>query len=181
MAFRLWTSPIPSNPVEIAFFDRGPVDEEELITAGYWSAYWYGGYVYGTEIARGLDVFQLEPSDFITENEIAAASLHSADLTVNAQTQERVVWPAVPVVARAYLDQLRRSQTVDAPRAAALVAALDQAEQSIVAGQTDPDTSRTLASLSATFSSQAENRGGIAGQRLQSLADTLQGIAGALR
>ncbi|MCB1669796.1 MAG: DUF305 domain-containing protein [Pseudomonadales bacterium] len=170
-----------SNPVEIAFFDRGPIDEEELITAGYWSAYWYGGYVYGTEIARGLDVFTLEPSDFITANEIAAASLRAANLTVNAQTQERIDWPAVPVVARAYLDQLRRGQNVDAPRAAALGTALDQAETRLAAGQKDADVARQLISLAATFGAQAENREGITAQRLQGLAESLQGIAGDLR
>ena len=64
-----------ANPVEIAFFDRGPIDTEELITAGYWSTYWYNGRIYGTEISRGLDVFEMQPSDFLTENEIAAAFL----------------------------------------------------------------------------------------------------------
>ena len=64
-----------ANPVEIAFFDRGPIDTEELITAGYWSTYWYNGRIYGTEISRGLDVFEMQPSDFLTENEIAAALL----------------------------------------------------------------------------------------------------------
>ena len=78
-----------ANPVEIAFFDRGPIDTEELITAGYWSTYWYNGRIYGTEISRGLDVFEMQPSDFLTENEIAAASLEALKGTVNAQTQER--------------------------------------------------------------------------------------------
>jgi hypothetical protein len=170
-----------SNPVEIAFFDRGPVDEEELITAGYWSAYWYGGYVYGTEIARGLDVFALEPSDFLTADEIAAASLRGADLVVNAQTQERVEWPAVPVVARAYLDQLRRGQDIDAPRAAALGAALDRAAQLLDTEQADQATARELVSLADSFEVQAGGRSGITQQRMLALAETLQGIAENLR
>jgi hypothetical protein len=170
-----------ANPVEIAFFDRGPIDEKELITAGYWSAYWYGGYIYGTEIARGLDVLTLEPSDFLSENEIAAASLRDSDLIVNAQTQERVEWPAVPVVARAYLDQLRRSQSVDAPRAAALVEALDRADRQLAASASDEVTARELVSLAAGFSAQAENRLGVTRQRMLALADTLQGIADTLR
>lgn len=170
-----------ANPVEIAFFDRGPIDEEELITAGYWSAYWYGGYVYGTEIARGLDVFALEPSDFLSENEIAAASVRETDAVVNAQTQERVVWPPVPVVARAYLDQLRRNQDVNAPLAAALNDTLDRAEQALGGGSADPATARELDSLADTFEAQTGGRRGITRQRLAALAETLEGIADSLR
>ena len=103
-----------SNPVEIAFFDRGPVDTEEIVSGGYWSTYWYAGHVYGSEIARGLDVFEMRPSDYLTENEIAAASLPALKGTVNAQTQKIIRWPAVPVVARAYLDQLLREDTISA-------------------------------------------------------------------
>ncbi|MEL7720434.1 DUF305 domain-containing protein [Citromicrobium bathyomarinum] len=82
------------NPVEIAYFDRGPVDAEQLITGGYWSAYWYNGRIYATEIARGLDVFALEPSEFLTEEEIAAAEAAQYPGDVfNPQTQTQVTWP----------------------------------------------------------------------------------------
>ena len=84
-----------SNPVEIAYFDRGPVDKDQLITGGYWSAYWYDGRIYGTEIARGLDVFALEPSEFLTAEEIAAAEAAQYPGDVfNPQTQTQVTWPA---------------------------------------------------------------------------------------
>jgi hypothetical protein len=49
----------PANPFEIAYFDRGPMDAERLVSGGYWSAYWYNGHIYGSEMARGLDVFRL--------------------------------------------------------------------------------------------------------------------------
>ncbi len=81
-----------ANPVEIAYFDRGPIDEEQLVTGGYWSAYWYNGRIYGTEIVRGLDVFALEPSEFLTAEEIAAAEAASMGTTFNPQTQTRVTW-----------------------------------------------------------------------------------------
>lgn len=82
------------NPVEIAYFDRGPVDEDQLITGGYWSAYWYKGRIYATEIARGLDVFALEPSEFLTAEEIAAAeAAQYPDDVFNPQTQTQVTWP----------------------------------------------------------------------------------------
>ena len=97
-----------TNPVEIAYFDRGPIDAEELVVGGYWSTYWYDGRIYGTEIFRGLDVFELLPSEYLTDNEIAAAAVAQQGNIFNPQTQYRVDWPAVPVVARAYLDQLAR-------------------------------------------------------------------------
>jgi len=101
-----------ANPVEIAFFDRGPIDEKDLITGGFWSAYWYEGYIYGTEITRGLDVFTLSPSEFLTENELAAAGLADQGRMFNPQQQFRVTWPAETAVARAYLDQLQRSDAI---------------------------------------------------------------------
>ncbi len=87
------------NPFEIAYFDRGPVDKDQLITGGYWSAYWYNGRIYGTEISRGLDVFALEPSEFLTAEEIAAAEAADMGETFNPQTQFPVTWPK-DVVAR---------------------------------------------------------------------------------
>jgi hypothetical protein len=71
----VWDFTDSAAPVEIAYFDRGPIDEKELVLAGYWSSYWYDGFVYATEIQRGLDVFALQPSEFLSENEIAAAGL----------------------------------------------------------------------------------------------------------
>lgn len=83
----------PANPYEIAYFDRGPIDKDQLVTGGYWSAYWYNGRIYATEIARGIDVFALEPSEFLTAEEIAAAEAASyKDGVFNPQTQFPVTW-----------------------------------------------------------------------------------------
>jgi len=92
------------NPVEIAYFDRGPIHKEKLVLGGYWSTYWYGGKIYGTEIARGLDVLSLSPSEYLTENEIAAAAIANQGNVFNPQQQFQVSWPAEPVVALAYMD-----------------------------------------------------------------------------
>ena len=82
-----------ANPQEIAFFDRGPIDDEQLVVGGYWSSYWYNGRIYATEITRGLDVFALEPSDYLTAEEIAAAEAASyANTRFNPQTQTQVTW-----------------------------------------------------------------------------------------
>jgi len=82
-----------SNPQEIAFFDRGPINDEQLVVGGYWSSYWYNGRIYGTEITRGIDVFALEPSEYLTAAEIEAAEAASyANTRFNPQTQTQVTW-----------------------------------------------------------------------------------------
>jgi hypothetical protein len=118
----------PAHPKEIAYFDRGPMDPNKLILGGYWSTYWYNGNIYGSEIDRGLDVFQLKPSQYLSQNEIDAAKLIHNDL-LNVQNQQQLVWPASFVVARAYLDQLVRNNGI--PRAASTRVArdLDRAEK----------------------------------------------------
>jgi hypothetical protein len=98
----------PSHPKEIAYFDRGPMDANKLALGGFWSAYWYNGNIYGSEIGRGLDVLKLTPSEQLSQNEIDAAMLVKMD-RFNPQLQTRIVWPASFVVARAYLDQLQRN------------------------------------------------------------------------
>ena len=170
-----------TNPVEIAFFDRGPIDEEELITGGYWSTYWYNGHIYGTEISRGLDVFTLQSSDYLTENEIAAASLPELNGIVNAQTQEIVDWPAVPVVARAYMDQLQRENRITTSQAGELGDALERAEALLGGGNGNRRSiARALNNLAEDFSDVAGNFDGISGVRYASLAETLEGIADSL-
>ena len=96
-----------AHPYEIGYFDRGPIDAKTVVLGGDWSAYWYNGYIYGSEIARGLDVFKLSPSKFLTQNEIDAANLVQFS-ELNVQNQQQVTWPSQLIVARAYLDQLGR-------------------------------------------------------------------------
>ena len=105
-----------TKPVEIAYFDRGPIDGAKLITAGYWSTYWYNGYIYGSEIGRGLDIFRLLPSDFLSQSEIGRRRIDSPR-EFNAQQQPGLTWPASFVVAKAYLDQLTRSKLLPQGRA----------------------------------------------------------------
>lgn len=154
-----------ANPVEIAYFDRGPVDSEELVMGGYWSSYWYKGAIYGTEIARGVDVFELVPSNFLSENEIAAANLTATQGLHNPQQQNRIDWPADPVVARAYMDQLRRDNALSPAQDDALNAALDAGN----AGE--------LRSLAAALRENAGSREGITQRRYLALADTVEKIA----
>jgi len=121
-----WTD--PKNPIEIAFHDRGPVEADRMGNGGSWSVYWYNGYMYSSEIARGLDVFELVPSEFLTQNEIDAAKTVRMDY-FNAQGQPRFVWPPSFALARAYVDQLERSGGLSADRIAAVRRELVSAEQ----------------------------------------------------
>jgi hypothetical protein len=118
-----------AHPTEIAYFDRGPIDPKILVLGGEWSAYWYNGNIYGSEIARGLDIFELTPTQFLTQNEIDAAKTARVDV-LNVQNQQKLEWPAQLVVAKAYLDQLERSQALPAERIAALRVAIQGAESS---------------------------------------------------
>ncbi len=170
-----------SNPVEIAFFDRGPLDGETLVMAGYWSAYWYRGFIYGTEIARGLDVLELLPSEYLTLNEIAAASQVAPD-RFNAQQQRRIEWPARPVVARAYLDQLSRIDTVSAERVGALSDLLDRADQRLTDGtRTDAALIEQLDTAAAALERDSASARGRDQARLRSLGETLTSLAERLR
>jgi hypothetical protein len=121
-----WTD--PAHPVEIAFFDRGPMDSTKLEGAGSWAAYWYNGYLFSSELARGLDMFELEPSGFLSQNEIEAAKLVHVDF-LNPQDQQTLVWPASFVLARAYLDQLARSNGMALAAVAAVRAELARDEK----------------------------------------------------
>lgn len=117
------------HPVEIAYFDRGPIDPKTLVLGGDWSAYWYNGHIYASEIARGLDIFELTPTKNLTQNEIdAAKTVRMAEF--NVQNQQRIEWPGRLIVAKAYVDQLERSQALPANRVAALRKAIESAEAS---------------------------------------------------
>jgi hypothetical protein len=139
----------PAHPFEIGYFDRGPIDPKQLVLGGYWSAYWYNGAIYGSEIARGLDVFELTPTKFLTQNEIdAAKSVKVAEL--NVQNQQKIEWPAQLVVAKAYVDQLARSQALPENQLATLTKAIQAAEKS-------PEKRGNLQSLAPGLERNASN------------------------
>src|SRR5207237_7679971 len=121
-----WTD--AAHPKEIAFFDRGPVDSTEMQSGGYWSTYWYNGVIVGSEISRGLDIFELKPSGFLTQNEINAAKSVHLDY-FNAQGQVKFIWPKTYSLARAYVDQLERANPGETRKIADYRRALDRAEK----------------------------------------------------
>jgi len=168
-----------ANPVEIAFFDRGPIHESRLITAGYWSTYWYNGHIYGSEIARGLDIFKLTPSEHLSQNEIDAAALVKFD-TFNAQHQPKLTWPPSFVVAKAYLDQLNRTGAIRADRAAALKTALARTDR-LPSGAQARVVLDELDTLAAALESDAAAATGRDAARLRALAETIKGRTAQLR
>ncbi|MBZ5526027.1 MAG: hypothetical protein LAP21_27715 [Acidobacteriia bacterium] len=162
-----------AHPFEIAYFDRGPLDPKVLVLGGEWSAYWYNGYIYGSEIARGLDVFELTPTKFLTQNEIdAAKTVRVSEL--NVQNQQKIEWPATLVVAKAYVDQLSRSQALTPDRIADLQKAIHSAESSHMSKDALAELKRMAPSLAkdaGTAKSQADST------RLRALAEILERLS----
>ena len=162
-----WTA--PAHPFEIAFHDRGPSADGEMGPGGTWSVYWYNGLLVSSEIARGLDVFELTPSGFLSENEIAASKTVRLDY-LNAQGQPQFVWPASFALARAYVDQLERSGGLSTSRIAAVRTALTGAES---ASGTARRTA--LTALATALASDAASSGD--GGKVQMLADAVRDLA----
>ena len=162
-----WTD--PAHPVEIAYHDRGPMDATKLVDAGSWSVYWYNGYLYSSEISRGLDVFELVPSGFLTRNEIDAAKLVHFDY-LNVQGQPKLSWPPSFVVARALVDQLTRSRGLSVDRLTAVRSQLASAERGSGAARRE-----ALTRLSGELVSEAT--GSSDSRRVQMLADAVRELA----
>ena len=168
-----------ANPVEIAYFDRGPIDAEDLVVGGFWSAYWYDGRIYGTEIVRGLDVLALVSSEYLSEHEIAAAAVADQGSVFNPQQQFRVVWPDEPVVALAYLDQLGRDEAVSTSLAGDISAALDRSASYLENDARNEDLAARLESLAAGLGEDSGDA--ITNTRRSALAGTMTAIGARLR
>ena len=164
-----WTD--SRHPREIAFFDRGPVDSTRMAMGGSWSAYWYNGSIVSSEIARGLDIFELVPSSYISQNEIAAAKTVHFDY-FNTQGQPKLVWPASFALARAYADQVERSNGLSAGRLSAARQALTSAESASGAQRRD-----ALTALAAQLDVDA--RASSDAGKVQALAKAVRDLAAA--
>jgi len=166
-----WTD--ASHPKEIAYFDRGPMDSTKFVDAGSWSAYWYNGVIVSSEIARGLDIYELRPSALISQNEIdAAKSVHFDYL--NVQDQPKLVWPTTFALARAYVDQLERSQGLAPGVIISIRQALTNAEKSSGSVRRD-----ALTQLAGQIEGNAGGSSDAAKVRL--LAAAVSGLANAQR
>jgi hypothetical protein len=162
-----WTD--AAHPKEIAFFDRGPVDSTKMASGGSWSAYWYNGVIVSSEISRGLDIFELTPSALLTQNEIDAAKLVHLDY-LNVQGQPKLWWPTSFVVARAYLDQLQRSNGLASGKVSSARAELAAAEKLSGAAR-----KTALTSLATKLDGEAS--GAMDGAKVRKLATTVNGLA----
>jgi hypothetical protein len=169
-----------SNPAEIAYFDRGPIAGDQMVLGGFWSAYYYRGRIYGTEIARGLDVLALAPSKYLSANEIAAAALADPGQTFNPQQQFPVTWPDHPVVALAYVDQLERSGSLAPATIASLRSALNSANARVNVRGKDGALATQLTQLAGGLAA-TNGADATATARVAALRKTLGGIAAQLR
>jgi hypothetical protein len=160
-----------AHPKEIAYFDRGPVDAGRMVMGGSWSAYWYNGVIVSSEIARGLDVYDLMVSPMISENELAAAKTVKMPYW-NTQDQQKLVWPQTFVLARAYLDQLERSKGLPADRIKSARSTLASAEKRSERDRKAPLTQ--LASQLTTAAGSSSDAG-----KVRMLASTVSNLAGA--
>ena len=159
-----------AHPFEIAYFDRGPIDPNVLVLGGDWSAYWYNGTIYASEIARGLDVFELTPTKFLTQNEIDAAKTVRTTY-LNVQNQQKIEWSSSLVIAKAYLDQLQRSQALPEGQIADLQKAIQSAESSHMSkGQ----ITKLQAMAASVEQSAATAKNPADSKRLHALADILK-------
>jgi len=164
------------NPVEIAYFDRGPIHEERLVLGGYWSAYWYDGKIYGTEIARGIDVMELMPSEYLSENELKAAGVADQGDVFNPQQQFPVSWPpASPVVARAYMDQLERSNALSQ----SMIADINSLLANVENGSANANLGKQFKSIAKMLSTKSDDA--IVNKRKALLGETLKAMALKLR
>ncbi|MGH7625527.1 MAG: LVIVD repeat-containing protein, partial [Gemmatimonadaceae bacterium] len=164
-----WTD--PAHPHEIAYFDRGPIDSTRMVGGGSWSAYWYNGVIVSSEIARGLDIFALQPSAYLSQNEIDAAKTVHLDY-LNTQGQPKFEWPASFSLAGAYLDQLQRSNGLAADRIAAARTGLAGAQQASGAAQ-----QQALTQLATQLESDAAGAKDAA--KVKMLAGAVRDLAGA--
>jgi hypothetical protein len=135
------------HPKEIAYFDRGPIDSTRFSMGGSWSAYWYNGSIISSEIARGLDVAELIPTEYISQNEIDAAKTVHWD-QLNVQGQPKIVWPPSFSLAKAFVDQLERNKCLSGSQIAAARQGIAQAEGASGASRRDALT-RLASSLDA--------------------------------
>lgn len=157
-----------ANPVEIGYFDRGPINDKMLVMGGSWSAYWYNGFIYSSEIARGLDIFELMPSEFLTQNEIDAAKSVTYS-QFNVQNQEKIVWPRKLVVAKAFVDQLERSKAISTAQIGELRQAIATAETSNLDKKSKSKLKDLASSLQKTKVADEVNAG-----RIRALVEVLK-------
>jgi hypothetical protein len=178
----------PNAPVELAYFDRGPIDppappsdsaaaggrrRASGTIGGSWGAYYYNGLIYSSELARGFDILELVPSDKLSANEIAAAKLVHFD-EFNPQSQPEIVWPAAFPVVRSYLDQLVRGNGLAAARTRAIDAALTSAES-----KTGAQRASALTALATAV--DRDVRGAKDAARVRAMAKAIRDLAAASR
>jgi hypothetical protein len=170
-----------ANAKEIAYFDRGPLNAAAMASGGYWSSYWYNGNIYGAEMARGIDVFRLKPSEHLSQNEIDAA-LQFRLQEFNSQNQPKVAWQPTTAVAKAYVDQLNRSKSISAERVRAINEGLSKVDSLRTGKEGNAKAALDqLEAVAAQVEADGKSKNGVDAKRYAALAETLRGRAARLR
>jgi hypothetical protein len=170
-----------ANAKEIAYFDRGPINGEAMLSGGYWSTYWYNGNLYGSEMARGIDIFRLKPNELLSQNEIDAAMQFRLQ-EFNSQNQPKVVWEPTSSVAKAYVDQLSRSKSITPDRVRQVNEALAKVDSLRTGKESNAKAALdALDTLAGQMDAEAKAKSGIDQKRYAALAETLRGRAARLR
>jgi hypothetical protein len=176
----------PDHPFEIAWFDRGSADPPPSpgdttrgvsrmrgTIGGSWGAYWWNGYVYSSELARGLDILELLPTEQLSANELAAAKLVTMT-EYNPQSQPRIEWPAAFPVVRSYLNQLTRNNGLSKERVTVIATTLARAER-----QSGGARRTTLERLAREV--DADVAGASDAPRVRAMAEAIRALAAARR
>ena len=155
---------------------------KHLITGGYWSTYWYNGHIYGSEIARGIDVFRLHAERVPVAERDRRGDARAARRASTRSSSTKVTWPASARwrartsissrAARAFSRSGRRRSS----------AAMDRAEQ--MRSSRDRGASAAadqLTTLATQLEADAASASGRDQMRLKALADTLKARAARLR
>ena len=183
-----------NNAFEIAYFDRGSINPPAAVDVpippaeaaaraaqrgggnnlgGSWGAYYWNGYIYSSELDRGMDVYELLPSKHLSANEIAAAKLVKFT-EFNPQSQPKYTWPPAFVVVRSYLDQLVRGNGLASERTTAISSALEAAEQKTGAA-------RKSALNALAVQVDADVKGAKDGARVKTMAGEIRRLAAATK
>jgi len=152
----------PKHPFEIGYFTRGPIGKDgRRVGGGDWSSYYFNGYIYGSEMARGMDVLKLVPSKYLTQNEIdAAAQIHLHEL--NVQNQPHIDYPKTTITAKAYVDQLVRDNALTVEKGAAIDLAMDGKK------------TKEMKTFAASLDKDAATAAPVDAERMKELAEILK-------
>jgi hypothetical protein len=77
----------PARPKTVAWHDPEALDPASLSFGGSWGSFWYRGFVYASDVTRGLDVFRLEDRS-VKAKAVRVDFLNPTDADLGAAREE---------------------------------------------------------------------------------------------